>query len=71
MQKKLLSTESLMKLLDQKNKIMKILIWIKREDAISGSINKYYTYLPFNEKYQEWVQVEITQDEFARLEDED
>ena len=60
-----------MKLLDQKNKIMKILIWIKREDAISGNIDKYYTYLPFNEKYQEWVQVEITQDEFARLEDED
>ena len=48
---------------------MKILIWIKREDAISGSINKYYTYLPISEKFQEWVQVEITQDEFVKLED--
>jgi hypothetical protein len=60
-----------MKLLEQKNKIMKILIWIRREDAISGSIDKYYTYLPFNEKYQEWVQVEISRDEFTRLEDND
>ena len=60
-----------MKLLDQKNKIMKILIWIKREDAISGDIDKYYTYLPFNEKYQEWVQVEISRDEFTKLEDEE
>tara|TARA_R110002153_G_scaffold206354_1_gene359235 strand:+ start:65 stop:265 length:201 start_codon:yes stop_codon:yes gene_type:complete len=50
---------------------MKILIWIKREDAVSGSINKYYTYLPFNETYQDWVQVEITQDKFAQLEDGD
>jgi hypothetical protein len=60
-----------MKLLEQKNKIMKILIWIRREDAISGSIDKYYTYLPFNEKYHEWVQVEISRDEFTRLEDND
>ena len=58
-----------MKLLEQKNKIMKILIWIRREDAISGSIDKYYTYLPFNEKYHEWVQVEISRDEFTKLED--
>ena len=50
---------------------MKILIWIKRGEAITGDISKYYTYLPFNESYQEWVQVEITQDEFTRLEDND
>jgi len=49
---------------------MKILIWIKREDAVTRTINKYYTHLPINEKYQEWVQVEITQDEFTNLEDE-
>tara|TARA_R110000822_G_scaffold25396_1_gene76914 strand:- start:640 stop:804 length:165 start_codon:yes stop_codon:yes gene_type:complete len=48
---------------------MKILIWIKREEAVSGGITEYYTYLPFNVTYQEWVQVEITQDNFARLED--
>ena len=49
---------------------MKILIWIKREEAVTGSITKYYTYLPFNESYQEWVQIEITQDEFTQLEDD-
>jgi hypothetical protein len=49
---------------------MKILIWIKREDAVSGIITKYYTYLPISEKFHEWVQVEITQDEFTKLEDE-
>ena len=48
---------------------MKILIWIKREEAVSGVITEYYTYLPFNVSYQEWAQVEITQDEFAQLED--
>tara|TARA_B100000780_G_scaffold256674_1_gene205988 strand:+ start:939 stop:1091 length:153 start_codon:yes stop_codon:yes gene_type:complete len=50
---------------------MKILIWIKREEAVTGDISKYYTYLPFNESYQEWVQVEITQDQFAKMEDND
>ncbi len=50
---------------------MKILIWIKRQEAVTGNISKYYTYLPFNESYQEWVQVEITRDEFVRLEDND
>ena len=50
---------------------MKILIWIKREEAVTGDISKYYTYLPFNESYQECVQVEITQDQFAKMEDND
>jgi hypothetical protein len=49
---------------------MKILIWIKRVDAVTGTINKYYTTLPINTKHQEWVQVEITQDEFINLEDD-
>ena len=50
---------------------MKILIWIRREEAVSGSNTKYYTYLPISEKFHEWVQVEITQDEFVKLEDND
>lgn len=59
----------------KKIKIMKILIWIKRDEAITGNISEYYTYLPFNESFEEnnedieWVQVQITQDEFVRLED--
>ena len=54
---------------------MKILIWIRRDEAVTGNISEYYTYLPFNESFEEnnedieWVQVQITQDEFARLED--
>ena len=48
---------------------MKILIWIKREEAVSGGITEYYTYLPFSVTSSSWVQVEITQDDFARLED--
>jgi len=50
---------------------MKILIWIKREEAVTGAITEYHTYLPFNVAYQEWVQVEITQDQFAKMEDND
>ena len=50
---------------------MIILIWIKREEAVSGGITEYYTYLPFNVAYLGWVQVEITQDEFAQLEDKE
>ena len=59
----------------KKIKIMKILIWIRRDEAVTGNISEYYTYLPFNESFEEnnedieWVQVQITQDEFARLED--
>jgi len=43
---------------------MKIQIWIKKEDAISGNITNYYT----NET-EGYVQVSITQDMFAELED--
>jgi len=50
---------------------MKVLIWVRREDVVAGEINKYYTYLPISEKFHEWVQVEITQDEFVKLEDND
>lgn len=45
---------------------MKIQIWTKKEDAISGNITKYYLNQPFHLGY---VQVEITRDEFAKLED--
>jgi hypothetical protein len=54
---------------------MKIQIWIKKEEAISGNITKYYTTEPVTnlkdpDKYRtEYVQVSITQDMFAELED--
>ena len=54
---------------------MKINIWIKREEAITGNINGFYTTEPVAnlkdpDKYKsEYVQVQIEQDEFAALED--
>ena len=54
---------------------MRINIWIRVEEAVSGSITKYYTTEPVSnlkdpDKYEtEYVQVQITQDEFAKLED--
>ena len=50
---------------------MKIHIWIKKEDAISGNITKYYNTIPqlAQSDYENYVEVSITQDEFAVLED--
>jgi len=47
---------------------MKILIWIKKEDAISGIISEYHATLPQG-GYSNYIQVEITQDYFVQLED--
>jgi hypothetical protein len=49
---------------------MKINIWIKKEEVLSGNITKYYTQIK-NLGYEDYVQVSITPDEFARLEDGD
>jgi hypothetical protein len=49
---------------------MKINIWIKKEDAISGNITTHNTHPVMGVGYEDYVQVSITQDEFARLEDE-
>lgn len=56
---------------------MQVLIWIKRQHALSGNgkIIDYYTTEPVSnlkdpdKHYTEYVQVSVTQDEFARLED--
>ena len=47
---------------------MKIQIWIKKEDAISGKITEYHCHIP-QVSYNNYVQVVISQNEFARLED--
>ena len=58
-----------------KRKVMKINIWIKKEEAISGNITKYYSTEPVGnlkdpDKYEtDYVQVSISRDEFTRLED--
>ena len=49
---------------------MKITIWIHKSEAISGEITTYYTHgLPQSSNWTDYVQVLISQDEFARLED--
>jgi len=47
---------------------MKVLIWIKKEDVISVKITEHHLQCP-QPGYQNYVQVEITQDEFVKLED--
>ena len=49
---------------------MKIHIWIDKKEAVSGNITKWYTFgPPQSSNWPDYVQVSITQDEFARLED--
>tara|TARA_R110001592_G_scaffold24165_7_gene93731 strand:- start:161 stop:499 length:339 start_codon:yes stop_codon:yes gene_type:complete len=48
---------------------MKIHIWIKKEEVLSGKITEYHSTVP-NSRHQEFFCISITQDEFARLEDE-
>ena len=48
---------------------MRINIWIRRGEAVSGNITKYYNIAPQTTDWPNYVQVSVTQDEFARLED--
>ena len=49
---------------------MKVLIWIHKNDVISGKITKYYKFgPPQSTNWIDYVQIEITRDEFVRLED--
>ena len=47
---------------------MKILVWITKEEVLSGNITEHHYTIP-QANYKNYVQVEITQDEFAALED--
>ena len=47
---------------------MKVNIWIKKEDVLSGNITEHHTHLP-QVSYSSYVQVSISVDEFAKLED--
>ena len=50
---------------------MKITIWIHKSEAISGKITNYAYTRPYHDRNEEWVQVQISQDEFVNLEDID
>jgi len=49
---------------------MKVLIWVHKDEIINGEITEYFLHLPIG-LYMDYVQVQVTQDEFARLEDKD
>jgi hypothetical protein len=48
---------------------MNITIWTHKSEAISGKIKDYYYTRPYFDRSEEWVEVQLTQDEFAILED--
>ncbi len=48
---------------------MKVNIWIHKKDVIDNKIKDYHLTRPIIDRHDEWVQVTITQDEFAQLED--
>lgn len=51
-----------------KGKTMKIILWVCENDAISGKITKYYYKCP-DAWYTKYVQIEISQLEFAQMVD--
>ncbi len=48
---------------------MKILIWVHKNDVMSGNITNYSYTRPYHDRNEEWVQCEITHDLFCQLED--
>lgn len=48
---------------------MKILIWVHKDEVISNKILKCHFTRPYIDRHDDYVQVEITHDEFIRLED--
>ena len=48
---------------------MKVSIWIRKSDVINNKITNYYLWRPQMTGHGDYVQVTITPDEFARLED--
>jgi|TARA_R100000008_G_C3456785_1_gene102136 hypothetical protein len=51
---------------------MKVNIWVHKRDVINNKITNYHTHgLPQSSNWTDYVQIQITQDEFARLEDKD
>ena len=48
---------------------MKIQIWVHKDEAISGNITHHHYTRPYLDRNEEWVQVTISQNEFAKLHD--
>ena len=48
---------------------MKVSIWVHKNNVIKNKITKYYLWRPQMSGHDDYVQISITADEFARLED--
>tara|TARA_Y100001973_G_C5174326_1_gene320944 strand:+ start:1371 stop:1616 length:246 start_codon:yes stop_codon:yes gene_type:complete len=48
---------------------MKILIWVHKNDIMANKILTYHFTRPIIDRHDEYVQIEISQDEFVQLED--
>ena len=48
---------------------MKILLWVHKNDVMADKILTYHFTRPIIDRNDEYVQVTVSQDEFARLED--
>ncbi len=51
--------------------IKKVIIWVHKDDVIKGEITEYFYTRPYSDiEDHRWVSIEVTRDEFVRLEDE-
>ena len=48
---------------------MKILIWVHKKEVIANKILSYFLTRPVIDRHDEYLQVEISHDEFVKLED--
>ena len=48
---------------------MKVLICVHKRDIESGKITDWYNICPQQSRWMDWYQIEISQDEFAQLQD--
>ena len=48
---------------------MKVSIWVHKDDIINNKIGKYYLWRPQFSGHYNYVQIQITTDEFVKLED--
>jgi len=51
--------------------IKKVIIWVHPNDVIEGNITSYSYFRPSSDNKNLWVAIEVTRDEFVRLEDND
>ena len=49
--------------------MMKVNIWIHKSDAVAGTVTDYELTRPYHDRNNEWVQVSISVDDFAQLDD--